>query len=412
VDLIVRNSRLRDRPGAWDIGVRGERIVEVAERIAASGAEEIHAEGRLVAPTYVNGHIHLDKCNLSDVMPPRQIYSAQEPLERTWAHKRAYTVEDILRRAGQAIEEGIFHGTTVFRGFADVDTIGGLRPLEGVLALRERWRDRVRIEVVAFPQEAIVRDPGTRELMEEAMRMGADVVGGIPWLEDLDEDVRAHVDFCFDLAGRYDRDIHMLVDNTLNPYSRSLEVLAVKTKRAGYQGRVSASHAEAVAAYDEYHAQKVLQLVKEAGVSISANAPVTLGFEGRLDREPIRRGLTRVKQMWRMGINVFASQDDVDDPWYPFGRNDQQEVAGYLAHTAQMTYPEELDAVFDCVTTNAARALRLADYGVEPGCRADFNVLAAASVHQVLRLQQPPPWVVRGGRVLARNQLTRELRGA
>jgi cytosine deaminase len=201
----------------------------------------------------------------------------------------------------------------------------------------------------------------------------------------------------------------MLVDNTLSPFSRTLEVLAVKTRRADYQGRVAASHAEGLAVYDEYHAQKVMHLLKEADVSVSANPQVSLGYEARLDQEPLRRGLTRVKQMWRMGINVFSSQDDVDDPWYPFGRNDQQEVAGYLCHTAQMTYPDEMEAAFDCVTDNAARALRLADYGVAPGCRADFNMLAAASVHQVLRLQQPPPYVVRGGRVLARNRLSREI---
>jgi cytosine deaminase len=152
-----------------------------------------------------------------------------------------------------------------------------------------------------------------------------------------------------------------------------------------------------------------MSLVKEAGVSISANPQISLGFEARLDREPIRRGLTRVKQMWRLGINVFASQDDVDDPWYPFGRNDQQEVAGYLCHAAQMTYPDEMEAAFDCVTGNAARALRLADYGLAPGARADFNVLAAPTVHQVLRLQQPPPWVIRAGRVLAHTQLVSEI---
>ena len=188
-----------------------------------------------------------------------------------------------------------------------------------------------------------------------------------------------------------------------------MEVLAVRTKRNGYQGRVSASHTEAIAAYDQYHAQKVLQLIKDANLSISANPSISLGYEARLDQEPLRRGLTRVKQMWQMGINVFSSQDDVDDPWYPFGRNDQQEVAGYLCHAALMTYPDEIEAAFDCVTGNAARALRLPDYGVAPGCRADFNVLAASTVHQVLRIQQPPPWVIRSGKVLARTTLNQEI---
>ena len=245
--------------------------------------------------------------------------------------------------------------------------------------------------------------------MEEGLRMGANVVGGLPWHEYLDSDARAHIDLCFDLAMRYDRDIHMLVDDTDNPNSRSLEYLAVKTMREGFQGRVAASHCGALAAYDEVHAQKVMALVKEAGVSISTNPHISLVAQGRSDREPIRRGITRVKQLWRAGVNLFSSQDDVNDPYYPFGRNDQQEVASFVCHTAHMTYPAEIQAVFGFVTDNAALALRLQGYGVDVGCWADLNVLAAPTVQHVLRLQQPPPWVIRRGKVLASNELAREL---
>ena len=149
--------------------------------------------------------------------------------------------------------------------------------------------------------------------------------------------------------------------------------------------------------------------MKLANVSISSNAHISLVVQGRYDQEPVRRGITRVKQLWEHGVNVFSSQDDVADPFYPFGRNDQQEVASYVCHTAHMTFPTEIEAVFDFVTHNAARALRLSDYGVTPGCRADLNVLAAPTVQHVLRLQQPPQVVIRGGRILARNQLTRSL---
>ncbi len=290
-----------------------------------------------------------------------------------------------------------------------MDSIGKLRGLEGLLALRERWWDVAHIEVVAFPQEGILRDPGTAELLEEAMCLGADVVGGLPWFELLDEDARAHIDVCFALAKRYDKDIHMLVDDTDNPLSRSLEYLAVKTMREGYQGRVSASHCGALAAYNEVHAHKVMDLLKQANVSISSNPHISLVVQGRYDQEPIRRGITRVKQLWQYGVNVFSSQDDVADPFYPFGRNDQQEVVAYLCHTAHLAAPSEIEAAFDFVTYNAARALRLPDYGLEPGCRADLNVLAAPTLREVLRLQQPPRWVVRGGKVLASNQVVRTL---
>ena len=405
METIIRHARLRGRQGTWDMGITNGRIAEVTEHLTGEANTEVDAAGNLILPTYVNGHIHLDKCFLQEQMRPNKDYTFGECLELTWEHKAGYTTEDILQRAGRAIQEGILHGTTVFRAFADVDSIGKLRGLEGLLALRERWRGVVHIEVVAFPQEGIIRDPGTAELMEEAMRLGADVVGGLPWFEMLDEDARAHIDFCFALAKRYDKDVHMLVDDTDNPLSRSLEYLAVKTLREGYQGRVSASHCGALAAYNEVHAHKVMDVLKQAHVSISSNAHISLVVQGRYDQEPVRRGITRLKQLWRHGINVFSSQDDVADPFYPFGRNDQQEVVAYLCHTAHMTAPSEIEAAFDFVTYNAARALRLPDYGLEPGCKADLNVLAASTTREALRLQQPPRWVIRGGNVLARNQV-------
>jgi cytosine deaminase len=409
MDIVLRNARLMSRDGAWDIGIDNGRIAAVERSLPAEAGAQISADGNLVAPTYVNGHVHLDKCNLGDVMRPNKTNSFQECLEITWEHKRSYTVDDIVARASRAIEEGILNGTTIFRVFADVDSIGGLRPLEGILALRDKWKDTVRIEAVDFPQEGIVRDPGTFERMEEGMRLGADVVGGLPWHEWSDEDARRHIDLCFELAKRFDKDIHMLVDDTDNPNSRSLEYLALKTMREGFAGRVSASHCGALAAYDEVHAHKVMVMVKEAEISISTNPHISLVAQGRYDQEPIRRGVTRVKQLWHLGVNLFSSQDDVNDPYYPFGRNDQQEVAAHVCHACHMTFPDEIAAVFDFVTRNAARALRLDGYGIEPGCRADLNVLAAPTWQHVLRLQQPPKIVIRGGRVLARNAVERKL---
>src|SRR5437899_7045642 len=385
MDLIIRHASLRGHEGTWDFGITGDRIAAVAEQLTDEAITEVDAAGNLVMPTYVSGHIHLDKCFLQEKMRPNKDYTFSECLELTWEHKAQYTTGDILERAGRAIEEGILNGTTVFRAFADVDSIGQLRGLEGVLALLENWSNVFHIEVVAFPQEGIIRDPGTAELMEEAMRLGADIVGGLPWFEMLDEDARAHIDFCFELAKRYDKDIHMLVDDTHNHLSRSLEYLAVKTLREDYQGRVSASHCGALAAYNEVHAHRVMDLLKQANVSISSNPHISLVVQGRYDQEPIRRGITRVKQLWRHGVNVFSSQDDVAYPFYPFGRNDQQEVVSYICHTAHMASPSEIEAAFDFVTYNAARALRLPEYGMEPGSKATLNVLAASTLREVLR---------------------------
>ena len=412
MSLIIRNAKLLDKNGTWDISMKDGLIAAIERSMAANGADEIDAGGRLVAPTYVNGHVHHDKSNLGDVMRPNSTNSFQECLEITWEHKRTYTIDDIVERASRAIEEGVLHGTTVFRVFADVDSIGGMTPLEGVIALREKWAGIVEIEAVDFPQEGIIRDAGTSDLMREGMKIGADVVGGLPWHEHLDEDARAHIDFCFELAMEYDKDIHMLVDDTDNPNSRSLEYLAAKTLREGYQGRVSASHCGALAAYDEVHARKVIALVAEAGVSISTNPHISLVAQGRHDTDNMRRGVTRTKDLWKAGVNVFSAQDDVNDPYYPFGRNDQQEVASFVCHTCHMTYPDEIRAVFDFVTGNAARALRLDGYGLAAGRKADMNVLCASTVQHVLRLQQPPAFVIKAGRVLARNHIEREILGA
>lgn len=409
MDLVIRQARLMGRDGNWDIGISNSRISAVERQLPPGAGHEVSADAMLVAPTYVNGHVHLDKCNLGDVMRPNKSNSFQECLEITWEHKRTYTIDDIVARSSRAIEEGILNGTTVFRVFADVDSIGGLKPLEGILALKDKWKNVVRIEVVDFPQEGIIRNPGTFDLMEEGLRLGADVVGGLPWHEWTDGDAQRHIDLCFSLAKKYDKDIHMLVDDTDNPNSRSLEYLAIKTLREGFQGRVSASHCGALASYDEVHAQKVMALVKEAGISISTNPHISLVAQGRYDREPIRRGVTRVKQLWQLGVNLFSSQDDVNDPYYPFGRNDQQEVAAHVCHTCHMTYPAEIAAVFDFVTYNAAKALRLDSYGLEPGCRADLNVLAAPTWQHTLRLQQPPRIVIRSGRIIARNFLERAI---
>src|SRR5437868_6623717 len=213
MDTIIRHARLQGREGSWDIGIANGRIAVVTENVTEKATTEVDASGNMVMPTYVNGHIHLNKCFLQEKMRPNKDYTFGECLELTWEHKARYTTEDILERAGRAIQEGIMNGTTVFRAFADVDSVGRIRGLEGLLALREQWRDKVRIELGAFPQEGIIRDLGTSELMEEAMHLGGDVVRGLPWFEMLDEEARSHIDFCFELAKRYAKDIHMLVDD-------------------------------------------------------------------------------------------------------------------------------------------------------------------------------------------------------
>jgi cytosine deaminase len=408
---VIRNVRLRGRDGTFDVAIEGERIAAVEPEIDGAAGDEHDGGGGLLVPGFVNAHQHLDKCMLGDVMRQNASQTLQEAIEITWDHKRSYTPDEIADRASPVVEAGIVNGTTAIRGFADVDTTGELVPVQGLIELKRRFEGVITFEVVAFPQEAIIRDPGCATLMEQAMDLGCDVVGGLPWYERLDRHAQEHIDFCFELAKRTGKDIHMLADDTDDPYSRTLEYLAVRTIEEGYQGRVTASHCGALAAYDDNHAARVIGYVEEAGLSILSNTQISLVLDGRADRGLVRRGITRVRELLDAGVNVVSAQDDVNDPYYPFGKPDQIEVGQYTAHVAQLTYLPELETVFDMITVNAARAMRLEGYGVAVGDRADLCVIDAPTVREALRLVPPRRLVFYGGRMVAESRLERTFHG-
>ncbi|MGE0035360.1 MAG: amidohydrolase family protein [Xanthobacteraceae bacterium] len=407
--LIIRNARVRNQEQLVDILIDGPRIAAVGPALAADGAKVVDAAGSLVLPGFFNLHFHADKCLLGEIMRPNQSGTLPEAIEITNDFKRNYDPAEVAARAVRAIEVGVMNGTTFFRLFADVGTIGGLRAARGLLLAREKMRDYCRIQVVAFPQEGIVRDPGAAELMEEAVREGCDIVGGLPWYEYTDDEARQHIDICFEIAKRHDLDVHMLVDDTDDENSRSLEYLALKTMREGYQGRVAASHCGAMAAYNDVYAAKIVDMVATAGVTISVNAHINLVCSARIDREPKRRGIARVKELLARGANVVTSQDDVNDPYYPFGKPDPLECASMMAHVAQLTLPHEIEQVADMITINSAKAARIPDYGIAAGCAADLVVVDAPSVHEAIREQPVRRHVFKDGREVARSVMKREL---
>ena len=392
-----------------DIVIEKDRIARVEAKVAGKGGREIDAAGSLVLPGLFNLHLHADKCLLGEIMRPNLSGTLPEAIEITNDFKRKYDPAEVAERASRAIEAGVKNGTTFFRLFADVGTIGGLRAARGLLLAREKFGGYCDIQVVAFPQEGIVRDPGAAELLDEAMKEGCDIVGGLPWYEYTDAEAREHIDICFDIAKRYDRDIHMLVDDTDDENSRSLEYLALKTIRENFHGRVAASHCGAMAAYNDVYAAKIVDMVATAGVTISVNAHINLVCSARLDREPRRRGIARVKELLTRGANVVTSQDDVNDPYYPFGKPDPLECVSMIAHVAQLTLPHELEQAMSMVTENAAKAARVDDYGIAPGKRADLVVVGAPSVHEAIRLQPLRRHVIKGGREVARSVVSQEL---
>jgi len=409
MDMVVRHAVVRGHKGTVDIVIEKDRIARVEAKAAGNGGREIDAAGSLVLPGLFNLHLHADKCLLGEIMRPNLSGTLPEAIEITNDFKRKYDPAEVAERASRAIEAGVKNGTTFFRLFADVGTIGGLRAARGLLLAREKFGGYCDIQVVAFPQEGIVRDPGAAELLDEAMKEGCDIVGGLPWYEYTDAEAREHIDICFDIAKRYDRDIHMLVDDTDDENSRSLEYLALKTMRENFHGRVAASHCGAMAAYNDVYAAKIVDMVATAGVTISVNAHINLVCSARLDREPRRRGIARVKELLTRGANVVTSQDDVNDPYYPFGKPDPLECVSMIAHVAQLTLPHELEQAMSMVTENAAKAARVDDYGIAPGKRADLVVVGAPSVHEAIRLQPLRRHVIKGGREVARSVVSQEL---
>ncbi len=403
MDLIIRSARLRHRDDLADIGIAGGRIAALAPRITAGAAEELDAAGRLTTPAFVEPHIHLDKALTAERARENPTNVFEESIAIMREVKRAYTVEDVADRATRVIHGLVGHGVTLIRSYVDVDTIVGLRALDGVLAARERCRHLARIELIAFPQEGIWCDPGTDELMRSAIEHGADVVGGMPYAEMIERDSDRHIDFAFELARRFDRDVQMHVDETDDPGARTLHAYAVKAIEAGWHGRVTADHATALAAYDDSYAAKVIALVARARMSMVV-LPTKLMRGGVRDKEPRRRGLTRVRELLAAGVNVAYGQDVIQDGFLPvFGTGDPLQVGFLLAFGAQFSSRASIETLYDMATVNGARIMRRPDYGLEVGAPADLVVVDAPSVQEAYRVQPPRLAVIHDGRVVARN---------
>jgi cytosine deaminase len=404
-DLVIRSARVED--ALVDIAIAGERIAAIGGPFEAS--RELDAGGRLAIPAFVQPHIHLDKVLTGPLLGPNRSGTLAEAISLSHAVKRAATVEEIRERAGRVIRAAVLAGTTAIRSHVDVDTIGGLKGLRGVAAARDDHADLCAVQLVAFPQEGIWRDPGTDVLMGEAMHEGADVVGGMPHWEDGLDAARSHIEFCLQLAVENDADVDMHVDETDDPYWRSFELLIEEADRRHWGPRTTAGHLCAMASWEDSYAATLIARAAAAGVMVATNPPTNLMLQGRGDAEPRRRGIPRVKELLAAGVTVAAGQDCVDDAFYPFGTADPLQVALIVAHAAQLGTPSEIAAALRMVTTDAARLLRLPDYGLMLGARADLVVLDAESERDALREQAARRWVLRGGRVVAETVVGRHL---
>ena len=408
VSLILRRLRAWTPTGTsapMDLAVVDGKFAAVTPGMKAE--REIDAEGRIAVPGLIEPHIHLDKALILESVRPNVSGTLPEAIEIIWERKRGYTVEEIAARAARVMATAVDNGITHIRTHVDVDTIGGLRPLLGVAEAARRMAGLVDVQIVAFPQEGILRDPGTEKLMWEAMEAGAHVVGGMPFNEASPADSARHIDIAFEIAKKYDADIDMHVDETDNPDARTLDMLAERTLKHGWQGRVTAGHTCALAGYPDDYAAMVMDKAVRAGIHVITNPATNLMLQGRLDKNPKRRGITRVREWLALGANVSFGQDCVKDTFYPFGQNDMLEVALITAHAAHLSMPDQIEQVFAMPTFNAAKVMRLDGYGLAPGNPANVVVLEADSAAEAIRTRLPRRCVVRNGRLLAEASVTR-----
>jgi cytosine deaminase len=408
---VIEGVRLADG-SVVDIRIEGESIQWVTaakkDEQAREGAEVVPGSGLLAVPAFVDVHIHLDKAFTRDDLSSHDgtLAGAIDAVRQV---KVAYTPENVAERSVQLIRSSVAAGVTRIRSHVDVDQVAKLVALEGVQMAAKECADLCDVQTVAFPQEGILRDPPTRGLMERAVEAGVDLIGGMPHWEKGEDDQRAHVDFCFDLAAEAGLDIDMHVDETDDARIRTLEMVADATLARGWEGRVTAGHVCSLAAADHAYAERVIGKCRDAGINIVSNPVTNLMIQGRQDRGLVRRGTTRIAEFRAAKVNLCFGQDNVSDGFYPFGRGDMLEVALVSAHAAHLTTDDDLLYALKCVTEAPAKAWPETIYGIRPGARADLSLFRAGSWGEALRLQRLPELVLFRGQLVARSVVTTDV---
>lgn len=396
--LVIRNARTIDSADLVDVRLAGGQVVEVGA-VQAGRAKTIDAQGGLLAPAFVEPHLHLDKALTFPGLPATaQTGPVEAAVERTRWAKARFTPEDLRARARQVIELAVGHGVGTLRAHVDVDPVGGLRALQVMTEVREQYRDLIDLQFVAFPQESIVRDPTALRLLGDALAAGADALGGAPDVEQ-PQDRAQHIELLVELAR--DRDVHLDVhcDYSYDPAQQDLLYLARRTLEAGLTGRVRAGHCCALDAYDDDDAAEVIAAVRAAQIDVCVCPMGNLLLVG--DGDPhLGRGVARLKTLLRHGVTVAAGSDNVHDMWFPFGRVDPAEVAMVTAVAARLWGDEAARQVFDMVTVNAAHYVGVPGTGVRVGAMADLVLFSASTLHDILRNAPGRRTTIKRGRVV------------
>lgn len=417
IDLAVRNVHIEEAPTLVDVAVDKGLIIDRGANLDYVAAQEIDGNGRLLIPGFVESHLHLDIALMNDWQTPGrpEPYLSHYGLNQSMEHRRReFTADDIERRASTALELASRHGVTALRAQCHVDREVGLKHVEALQRVKEKYAGRVTVQIVTFPQQGLTNHPDNADLFREAFRVGADVMGGASNLDLMGNgrtDWRAHINAAFDLAMELDVDLDIHADLGL-PSTVTLDELetvyiARQTIERGYQGRVTVGHACTLGVATPEVAAEAIVLIREAKLNIISQPD--LYRLGREDTHNVRRGLTRVKELLAAGVNVTYASNNVRDALRPMGNFDLLEEGLILAYGAHMDTVAELNTILRMSTYNAAQALRLPNYGLEPGRTADFVILDAPTPSAAIIGQVEKAVVVKNGRVMAANQTINHL---
>lgn len=401
--LLLRQGRLRDRPEQLvDIAIHDGFITQIGPDLGIAADTILDLQGQLVSPPFVESHIHLDSALTAGQPRWNESGTLFEGIEIWRERKQSLTLADVKERAIAALKLQASQGVLYVRSHADVSE-PSLIPLKALLEVREAVKDWLTLQVVAFPQDGIYSAPGKAERLEEALKLGADAVGGIPHYELTREDGVQSVQYVFDLAEKYHCLIDIHCDEIDDDQSRFLEVVAAEALRRDMGSRVTASHTTAFGSYNNAYAFKLMGFLQRSRINFVANPLINLTLQGRADTYPKRRGLTRVKELWQNGLNVSLGHDCIQDPWYSLGTGNLLDVAAMAVHACQMTGRDELAACYEMVTTHGAQTLKLSDvYGIAVGKPANLIVLAAETAIEALYTKATVCHVIAQGQPLVK----------
>lgn len=404
----ITNLRLAGQQGLWQMAIAQGKIAALHPQPAQNLPQDnvLDAEGGLAHAPFIEPHIHLDTTQTAGEPAWNQSGTLFEGIER-WAERKALlSHEDVKQRARQTLKWQIANGIQHVRTHVDVSD-PKLTALKAMLEVKAEMAPWIAIQIVAFPQEGILSYPNGEALLEESLRMGADVVGAIPHYEFTREYGVESLHKAFALANRYDRLVDVHCDEIDDEQSRFVETVAALAHRDGNGERVTASHTTAMHSYNNAYTSRLFRLLKLSKINFVANPLVNIHLQGRFDSYPKRRGITRVKELLEADINVCFGHDDVFDPWYPLGTASMLQVLHMGLHVCQLMGYEQIDDGLRLIAENSAKTLQLANYGLKEGDDASLVILPAESGFDAVRRQVPVRYSVRKGTLIAATEPAR-----